>query len=70
MSKKGSSSSFIAGGIIGAAIVYLTCTDKGKVLLKEGLNYLDGKLDECFEAAPEDVAEEEVKEESETSTDQ
>lgn len=65
MSKQNSSASFIAGGIIGAAIVYLTCTDKGKVLLKEGLDYIDSKLSDCMEPEPEETAEE-----NETSTEE
>ena len=67
MSKQNSSASFIAGGIIGAAIVYLTCTDKGKVLLKEGLDYIDSKLTDCMEPEPEP---EETAEENETSTEE
>lgn len=54
MSQKSSSASFITGGIIGAAIVYLTCTDKGKVLLKEGLDYIDRKLSGCLDQEAED----------------
>ena len=68
MSKQNSSASFIAGGIIGAAIVYLTCTDKGKVLLKEGLDYIDRKLD-CLESELEDNPEETTGE-NETSTEE
>ncbi len=69
MSKQNSSASFIAGGIIGAAIVYLTCTDKGKVLLKEGLDYIDRKLSDCLESEPEDKSEE-TTDENETSTEE
>ena len=58
MSNQNSSASFILGGIIGAAVVYLTCTDKGKALLKEGLDFIDSKLSDCLEPEPEDKPEE------------
>lgn len=53
MANNNSGAAFLAGGLIGAAIVYLTCTENGKKTLKDGIDYLDKKLREL----DKDVAE-------------
>lgn len=35
---------FLTGGAIGAAAVYLTCTEKGRQTLQEGVDFIDGKI--------------------------
>ena len=55
--------SFFTGGIIGAAIVYLTCTEKGKAILKEGLDYIDRKLEKIQGDAEKEAQESTVTEE-------
>lgn len=35
---------FLVGGALGAAAVYLTCTEKGKQTLQKGLDFLDEKI--------------------------
>lgn len=48
---------FLAGGAVGAAAVYFTCTEKGRQNLKEGLDILDEKIKEAVGKA-EEVTEE------------
>lgn len=35
---------FLVGGAMGAAAVYLTCTEKGRQTLMKGLDFLDEKI--------------------------
>ena len=44
---KHSTVAFFAGEVIGAAIVYLLCTEKGKKTLKEGISWVSTKIDEA-----------------------
>lgn len=53
MANNNSGAAFLAGGLIGAAIVYLTCTESGKKNLKDGIDYLDRKLKELDKDAAE-----------------
>lgn len=57
MANNNSGAAFLAGGLIGAAIVYLTCTENGKKTLKDGIDYLDRKLKELDKAAAENFSE-------------
>ena len=63
MAKTSSFFTFIAGGILGAVAVYLTCTENGNKIVKDGMTRLDdflGKLsddvetEECSEAESPD----------------
>ena len=51
MAKETSLLTFIAGGIIGAAAVYLSCTENGKRILKDGMTHLDDLLGKLSDAA-------------------
>lgn len=50
MAKETSLLTFIAGGIIGAAAVYLSCTENGKRIVKDGLTRLDDFMDKLSDA--------------------
>ena len=51
--KASSALAFLVGGALGAAAVYLTCTEKGKQTLQKGLDFLDEKIKSA--ATEEDV---------------
>ncbi|MCQ2184115.1 MAG: hypothetical protein MJY62_01730 [Bacteroidales bacterium] len=58
MSKASSTLAFLIGGAIGAAAVYLTCTDKGKAALDKGVKFIDDQLNKASEAAKDAWGEE------------
>lgn len=60
---KHSTAAFLAGEVIGAAIVYLFCTEKGKKTLQEGISWVGAKIDEAQRQAEETPQQEEETEE-------
>lgn len=53
MSKSGNMLSFLAGAAIGAAAVYLACTEKGREMLKAGKEAAENYADDVLEKLEE-----------------